>query len=68
MRPRRHRPGWKRLVLEYIAMLAVYFVVFRISNGNVMVALIAMVASLFVLRATRPRSDEPPPPPGSGRL
>ena len=67
MRPRRHRPTWKRLLLEYVAMLLVYVAVLYLSGG-VIIALIAMIASMFVLRATRPNPDEPPPPPGSGRL
>lgn len=68
MRPQRHLPPFRRLVLEYIAMALVYFAAWFIS-GNLIIALVAMVISVFALRATRPKGgDEPPTPPGSERL
>ncbi|MCH7553477.1 MAG: hypothetical protein IIC82_05745 [Chloroflexi bacterium] len=60
MRPRRHLPSWKRLLFEYFAMLFVFFVAWAISGGALGIALIATVVAMFVLRATRPRVDEPP--------
>ena len=47
-------------------MALVYFATWFIS-GNLIIALVAMIVSMFVLRATRPKPDEPPPP-GAGRL
>ena len=63
MRPQRHRPSWRRLLLEYLAMFLVYMGAFFMSGENVFIALVAMIVAMFILRATRPQPDEPPSDP-----
>ena len=62
MRPYRHRPSWRRLLLEYLAMFLVYMAAIYLS-GEIIIALVAMIVAMFVLRATRPQPDEPPSDP-----
>lgn len=69
MRPRRQLPSIKRMLVEYVAMVMVYFAVLAVTTrffggANVILAIIAMLATLFVARATRPKNDMPPPPGG----
>ncbi|MEE9285202.1 MAG: hypothetical protein V3V35_05670 [Dehalococcoidia bacterium] len=47
-------------MLEYLVMLLVYFAAFAVT-GAFFIALVAMIASMFVLRATRPKPDDEPP-------
>lgn len=76
MRPRRPLPSIKRMLAEYAAMVLVYIAVFLVgqrvldpsSSLPMILAVIAMLLTLGVARATRPRQDLPPgdggPPPG----
>ncbi len=63
MRPRRHLPPWRRLALEYIAIVLVFVLVFRLTS-NTILAIVAMIGTMFLLRATRPKyyQDGPPGP------
>jgi hypothetical protein len=51
MGPRRF-PGWRRIILEYVAMFLVYVAVMA-TTKNVVLALVAMIGTMFVGRATR---------------
>lgn len=60
------------MLAEYVAMVLVYFAVLFgtrliFNNGQQVVAIIAMIATLFIARAIRPRNDQLPPsrPPGA---
>lgn len=55
--PRRF-PGWRRILLEYVAMTLVYIAVWVVTK-NLILAIIALMAALFVGRATRDRGDAP---------
>ena len=44
-------------------MFLVYFGAYVVSGGNVIIALVAMIVAMFILRATRPQPDEPPSDP-----
>ena len=54
------------MLLEYLAMVLVYFLVFVLVQrfwpaGSVWLAMAAMLITLVIARATRPRNDVPPP-------
>ncbi len=62
MRPHRYRPPWGRIILEAAAAIAVYIATILLGrelfpDQAVIVALVVMVITLFVLRATRPKPE-----------
>ena len=54
---RRYLPPWRRLLLEYVAMVLAFFAVMALT-GMVFVAIIVMIAVMFLLRFTRPKYHE----------
>ena len=63
MRPQLGRPAWRRRRLEYLGMFLGYMGAFCVSGENIIIALVAMIVAMFILRATRPQPDEPPSDP-----
>jgi hypothetical protein len=61
MRPRRYRPPWARILLEAVVSLGVYVSVLLIGGelfpgrAGVIIALVAMIITLTILRAKRPK-------------
>lgn len=67
MRPHRRLPSWKRLLIEYAAMVLTYVAVLLVTRNQI-IALFAMIAAMFVGRWTRPKAQPPPPPPPRGDM
>ena len=59
MRPRRHMPSLKRVLVETLVQVVVILVVFMWTN--IVLAIIAALVTMFWLRSTRPKPDEGPP-------
>ena len=66
---RRYLPPWKRLLLEYLAMVLSFLAVVAITDSPVL-GIIVMIVAMFLLRFTRPKyyndgSDDRDKPPDS---
>lgn len=54
------------MLLEYVVMVLVYLSVYWVFQrlwpaGSIWIAMAAILITLFIARATRPRNDVPPP-------
>lgn len=58
--PGRRRPSWKRLGLEYVAMVLAYVAVWLLT-GNLLLAIGATLVVSVLVRLTRPKVDDSPP-------
>lgn len=65
MRARRVTPTWKRLLVEYVVMVSVYFIVWYLTKGQIVPSIVALVLTMGLLRFARPKVRMPPMPPAA---
>ena len=65
MRARRVTPTWKRLLVEYVVMVSVYFLVFYLTKDQILPSVVALVLTMVLLRFARPKVRVPTTPPAA---